>query len=195
MNCLKLPHQYFLVRMTIQKIIGIIMSTTLTFQDRNLDVIKLNGNDWVKGSAICGVLGYKNPEKAISDIYERHKDEFTPSMVQKIRIKTQGGQQEVLAFSLRGAHLLAMFSRTSVATEFRKWVLDVLEENQTSPKLRLEQHPQQQLSHHVSKESLQDARLISEGMYNLLEADLLATSAHAKDVLKKAFGMISNHLS
>lgn len=103
------------------------MSTTLTFQDRNLDVIKRNGNDWVKGSAICGVLGYKNPEKAISDIYERHKDEFTPSMVQKLRIKTAGGEQEVLAFSLRGAHLLAMFSRTPVAKEFRHWVLDVLE--------------------------------------------------------------------
>ncbi len=30
-------------------------------------------------------------------------------------------------FSLRGAHLIAMFSRTAVAIEFRRWVLDVLD--------------------------------------------------------------------
>ena len=30
-------------------------------------------------------------------------------------------------FSLRGAHLLAMFARTPVAKEFRKWVLDILD--------------------------------------------------------------------
>lgn len=30
-------------------------------------------------------------------------------------------------FSLRGAHLLAMFARTTVAKEFRRWVLDILD--------------------------------------------------------------------
>lgn len=30
-------------------------------------------------------------------------------------------------FSLRGAHLIAMFSRTALAKEFRRWVLDVLD--------------------------------------------------------------------
>jgi prophage antirepressor-like protein len=30
-------------------------------------------------------------------------------------------------FSLLGAHLIAMFARTSVAKEFRQWVLDILE--------------------------------------------------------------------
>jgi prophage antirepressor-like protein len=34
---------------------------------------------------------------------------------------------KVRIFSLRGAHLNAMFARTSVAKEFRRWVLDVLD--------------------------------------------------------------------
>ncbi|MGL5410310.1 MAG: P22AR C-terminal domain-containing protein, partial [Shewanella sp.] len=33
----------------------------------------------------------------------------------------------VRIFSLRGAHLIAMFSRTALAKEFRRWVLDVLD--------------------------------------------------------------------
>ncbi|WP_354666697.1 P22AR C-terminal domain-containing protein, partial [Escherichia coli] len=37
-------------------------------------------------------------------------------------------------FSLRGAHLIAMFARTPVAKEFRRWVLDILDrEVQQSP--------------------------------------------------------------
>ncbi|MDR5615566.1 MAG: hypothetical protein RAM38_15530, partial [Arsenophonus sp.] len=41
----------------------------------------------------------------------------------------------VRIFSLRGAHLIAMFARTHIAKEFRKWVLDILDKqaiNQTS---------------------------------------------------------------
>ena len=33
----------------------------------------------------------------------------------------------VRIFSLRGAHLIAMFARTKVAKDFRKWVLDILD--------------------------------------------------------------------
>ena len=29
-------------------------------------------------------------------------------------------------FSLRGVHMVAMFARTPVAKEFRRWVLDIL---------------------------------------------------------------------
>ena len=48
----------------------------------------------------------------------------------KLRVKGFGdgdGEKEVRIFSLRGAHLLAMFARTKVAKAFRKWVLDVLD--------------------------------------------------------------------
>ncbi|MDH8489597.1 P22AR C-terminal domain-containing protein, partial [Klebsiella pneumoniae] len=36
-------------------------------------------------------------------------------------------RMKVRVFSLRGAHLIAMFARTPVAKEFRRWVLDILD--------------------------------------------------------------------
>lgn len=59
-------------------------------------------------------------------IYDRNADEFTPEMTALIEMQTNGGKQQVRIFSLRGAHLIAMFTRTKVAKEFRKWVLDIL---------------------------------------------------------------------
>lgn len=40
---------------------------------------------------------------------------------------TPYGEQLTRAFSLRGAHLVAMFARTPKAKEFRRWVLDILD--------------------------------------------------------------------
>ncbi len=41
--------------------------------------------------------------------------------------KAAGSDGRMRIFSLRGAHLIAMFARTKVAKDFRKWVLDVLD--------------------------------------------------------------------
>lgn len=52
------------------------------------------------------------------------------SLVLKLNTKGFGGGnsgKDVHVFSLRGAHLIAMFARTPIAKEFRKWVLDVLD--------------------------------------------------------------------
>ena len=43
-----------------------------------------------------------------------------------------GGKQQVRVFSLRGCHLLAMFSKTPVAKEFRRWILDLIEQQNQS---------------------------------------------------------------
>ncbi len=48
-------------------------------------------------------------------------------MTALIELQTAGGKQQVRVFSLRGAHLIAMFARTKVAKDFRKWVLDILD--------------------------------------------------------------------
>ncbi|GHK74011.1 hypothetical protein ECZU12_54220 [Escherichia coli] len=51
-----------------------------------------------------------------------------------VKVTTPRGMQESRVFSLRGAHLIAMFARTPVAKEFRRWVLDILDrEVQQSP--------------------------------------------------------------
>lgn len=49
-------------------------------------------------------------------------------MTQVIESVTSGNyRKKVRVFSLRGAHLIAMFARTPVAKEFRRWVLDILD--------------------------------------------------------------------
>lgn len=45
-------------------------------------------------------------------------------MTTGVRLTTVTGEKETRIFSLRGAHLLAMFARTEIAKQFRKWILN-----------------------------------------------------------------------
>ena len=72
-------------------------------------------------------MGYAKGTISISKLYDAHADEFTDEMTAVVKLPTEGGEQDVRIFSLRGCHLLAMFARTPVAKAFRKWVLDVLD--------------------------------------------------------------------
>ena len=44
-------------------------------------------------------------------------------------------KKAVRIFSLRGCHLLAMFAKTEVAKQFRKWVLDLLDKEVGQPQI------------------------------------------------------------
>ena len=100
---------------------------TLSFQETQFDVVDREGQLWLKGSEIAVALGYKSYD-AISRIYRRNSDEFTDAMTSTVKLTVSGNlETETRIFSLRGAHLLAMFARTKVAKEFRKWVLDILD--------------------------------------------------------------------
>ena len=101
--------------------------TTLTFQNTTLSVINQNNQIWLTTKEIGKGLGYRNPSADIANLYDRNADEFTAEMTALVEMPTAGGIQKVRIFSLRGAHLIAMFARTKIAKEFRKWVLDVLD--------------------------------------------------------------------
>ena len=102
--------------------------TTLTFQTTTLSVINQHNQKWLSALDIGNALGYSNGDIGVKNIYNRHSDEFTPNMTALIDIQTAGGMQKVRVFSLRGAHLIGMFSHTKTAKDFRKWMLDVLEQ-------------------------------------------------------------------
>ena len=95
---------------------------TIRFQDTELSIIDRDGTPWLTGSQIATALD-ATYRQAVTNIYQRHRDEFTPAMTAVIR----HGRSRVRIFSLRGAHLIAMFARTPRAKAFRQWVLDVLE--------------------------------------------------------------------
>ncbi|MCK2042569.1 hypothetical protein KZO83_07690 [Chromohalobacter sp. TMW 2.2308] len=100
---------------------------TMVFDGTEIDLITCDGEVWARGPQIGDALGYKD-SSAVSRIYSRNKDEFTDTMTCTVKLTDQHGQlKEVRVFSLRGAHLVAMFARTPKAKAFRRWVLDVLD--------------------------------------------------------------------
>lgn len=103
------------------------MTTQLAFHNTHFDIVDRSGQPWLRSTQIAEALGYAN-DNAITRIYNRNADEFTAGMSEKVSLTLSGNlQTEARIFSLRGAHLLAMFARTKVAKEFRRWVLDVLD--------------------------------------------------------------------
>ena len=100
------------------------MSNALTFRDVTFDVRTIRNITYITSAQLAAALGYAT-ENAVTKIYHRNADEFTVEMT--VTQNGSGGQLPTRLFSLRGAHLVAMFARTPVAKEFRKWVLDVLD--------------------------------------------------------------------
>lgn len=112
---------------------------TLIFRNTILETISRNGEIWFTSAEIARALQYKKID-AITQIYARNLDEFTSQMSMTLNLRVNGinnslREKVVRIFSLRGAHLIAMFANTPVAKEFRKWVLDILDKqtvNQTA---------------------------------------------------------------
>ncbi|WP_240030678.1 BRO-N domain-containing protein [Haemophilus influenzae] len=100
--------------------------TTLTFQNTTLSVINQNNQTFLTAIELGKALQYAHSDNVLR-IYDRNADEFTAEMTALVEMQTAGGIQKVRIFSLRGAHLIAMFARTKVAKDFRKWVLDILD--------------------------------------------------------------------
>lgn len=103
---------------------------SLAFNGNQLTPVSHNSQIWLTSVELAKSLGYAD-EKSVNRIFARNKDEFADSMTTVL----SGGQIDPLGessslqriFSLRGCHLIAMFSRTTIAKEFRKWVLDILD--------------------------------------------------------------------
>ena len=110
------------------------MEMALTFNDVTFSPVTHQNSLWIRAAELARALGYKD-DSSVRKIYERNADEFTPDMTQLIEISdrvnltvSENLKIKVRIFSLRGCHLLAMFSRTPVAKAFRVWVLDVLDQ-------------------------------------------------------------------
>ena len=104
-----------------------VTNNQLAFHDTQFSVVTHNNKIWLSAPELAKALQYKH-DHSVSQIYNRNADEFTADMSETLKLSVSGNlMKEVRVFSLRGAHLIAMFSKTKVAKEFRKWVLDVLD--------------------------------------------------------------------
>ena len=106
-------------------------SLTLSFNDVNFTPVQQDGQIWLTGSELSKALDYKQAD-AVTKIFNRNSDEFTGNMTQIID-NPHTPNLGVRIFSLRGCHLIAMFARTAVAKQFRKWVLDILDKEVGQP--------------------------------------------------------------
>lgn len=112
-------------------------SLALSFNEVNFSPVEQNGQIWLTAPELASALGYSKSD-AVGQVYERNKDEFTSSMTLTLKLSVNGINnskrgKETRIFSLRGAHLIAMFSKTAIAKKFRKWVLDVLDREVGQP--------------------------------------------------------------
>lgn len=103
-----------------------IANNQLQFHNTNFAYMEMAGEKWLTASEVGQALEYAD-DKAIHRIFNRHADEFSPQMTGMVKLTTPGGMQDMRVFSLRGAHLIAMFARTPKAKEFRRWVLEILD--------------------------------------------------------------------
>ena len=104
------------------------MATQLSFHDHQFSAITRNNQIWLSSKDIAKALGYAKTN-AITHIYNTNTDEFTSGMTEIVESNTSGNLKcRSRIFSLRGAHLIGMFARTKLAKEFRKWVLDILDQ-------------------------------------------------------------------
>lgn len=134
------------------------MADALAFQNTTFNLVTRNNQPWLTMRDLVSVLygvtkgggqtdaPFENAEKTLRRLYERRKAEFTDKMTAVVKLPTAGGEQDTRIFSLRGAHLLAMFARTAIAVLFRKWVLDILDNQVTQPSARITTAQAQHLS-------------------------------------------------
>ncbi|MBF1995614.1 hypothetical protein HW114_08965 [Serratia symbiotica] len=106
------------------------MATQLIFKSHTLEAIEHEGQSWFTAATLAIALEYAD-QRSVNKIYSRNSDEFSTDMVTVVKLTTVRKTGTVLMdnriFSLRGAHLIAMFASTPVAKEFRKWVLDLID--------------------------------------------------------------------
>lgn len=110
---------------------NIIAKSDFNFHGVNLTPVEQVPGVWLTSADVAKALGYKST-KSISNLFAQYEDEFSQGMTMVIESMTNGingsaRRMKVRVFSLRGAHLIAMFARTPVAKEFRRWVLDILD--------------------------------------------------------------------
>lgn len=139
-------------------------SLALSFNDVNFSPVQHNNQIWLTASELAKALGYAKSD-AVTQIYERNKDEFNASMTLTLNMSAKGNietlnmsvskkgrnlMRNIRIFSLRGCHLITFFARTSVAKQFRKWVLDVLDKEIGAPVAKTHKSEREPLTNAVN---------------------------------------------
>lgn len=107
-------------------------SLTAQFHGLDLNIIDHAGQSWLTAEQVGLALGYSDTKArtGITNLYNRHLDEFTEQDTCAIKLMAQGQRRDVRVFSQTGCHLLSFFANTPRAKEFRAWAKQALTERQ-----------------------------------------------------------------
>jgi prophage antirepressor-like protein len=108
----------------------------LSFNEITITPVNHNNQPWLSARQISTFLGYKD-QSSVNRIFSRNQDEFTNDMSTSVNLTDLNGNEKTTRiFSLRGAHLVAIFARTPIAKTFRKWLLDILDNEVKKPEYK-----------------------------------------------------------
>ncbi|WP_202741473.1 Bro-N domain-containing protein [Acinetobacter sp. 'aerobic (ED)'] len=129
-------------------------SLSLSFNEVNFSPVQHNNQIWLTASELAKALGYAKSD-AVTQIYERNKDEFNSDMTLTLNLRVKGfgngnSLKDTRIFNPRGCHLITFFARTSVAKQFRKWVLDVLDKEIGAPIVKTHKSEREPLTNAVN---------------------------------------------
>ena len=93
------------------------------FHGTQLSIIDHGGKKWLTAEEVGQCLGYSeaNARQGVNNLFKRHEDEFTEDDTCVINLMTQGQNREVRIYSEPGCKLIAFFSNTRIAKDFRAW--------------------------------------------------------------------------
>ena len=170
---------------------------TVKFNKSNIEIFNYNGQQYIAGADIERALGYKSQGK-VSKIYNKYKDEFDSDMSISLKPKSDLRKNNNLKYTIRyynrrGAYLIAMLSKTKIAKDFRKWVLDILENSQ-KPSIPIQQQKTVMPADKNPKSVLWEELNINPD--NPFASDIISSIKHAKIFLSEhAYKLIINNLT
>lgn len=106
------------------------MNQLINFNGTPVSIIDHNGKNWLTAEEVGLCLGYAetNARIGISNLYNRHTDEFTEADSTVIKLITVDGKnRDARVFSSTGCIKLGFFANTARAKDFRAWAAKVLD--------------------------------------------------------------------
>jgi prophage antirepressor-like protein len=87
----------------------------------SVTLYEIDGREYITSEDIGRCLGLADPRRSVHRILSRNQEELEPHKG-VVKLTTPGGPQEITVFTETGANLIAMFSRTPEAKDFRLWL-------------------------------------------------------------------------
>lgn len=108
---------------------------TAEFFGSPVSIIDHNGKRWLTAQEVGICLGYNeaNARTGVTNLFNRHADEFTEADTCVIKLMTQVQMRETRIFSATGCIKLGFFANTPKAKQFRAWAAQTLEAGGPAP--------------------------------------------------------------